>query len=86
MKQFCLRFQVTNVKVAAEFREKDRHDRLDEAKKERYERLHQEADECEAMYKEIEGNWFVAAEKILPLELYEKVKWRKITKVLTYTD
>ncbi len=62
------------MKVAAEFREKDRHERLEDAKKERFEKLHAEADECEAMYKDLEQNWMLSAEKVLPLELYTKVR------------
>ncbi|CAG7823676.1 unnamed protein product [Allacma fusca] len=65
---------ITNVKVAAEYREKTRHQRLDESKKQRLERLHNEAKEAQEMYENINKNWLASAEKMLPMELYEKIQ------------
>jgi len=66
--------KITNVKVAAEFREWTRRERVKALRKERFEKLHQEAAETEVMYKELEQGWNLKAEKLLPLELYEKIQ------------
>ena len=61
------------MKVAAEYREKVRHVRMDESRKERLQRLHDEANESQTMYNQITENWMNSAEKLLPLEFYTKV-------------
>lgn len=65
---------ITNVRVAAENRERIRHIKVDENKKERLERLQKEADECQTMYEDLKPNWDISGEKTLPVDLFEKIK------------
>lgn len=65
---------VTNVRVAAECREKLRHVKQEENRKDRMERLQKESDECQEMYEALKPNWDLSGEKALPIDLFEKIK------------
>lgn len=70
------------MKVGAEFREVRRRDQVKASRKERFEKQRAEAAACEEMYKALEENWNLSAEKTLPLELYEQVRVKIHTKYL----
>ncbi|CAL8111767.1 unnamed protein product [Orchesella dallaii] len=65
---------VTNVRIAAECREKNRHIKQSENRKERLDRLRQESTECQELYENLKPNWDLKGEKILPLDLHSKIK------------
>ncbi|ODN04668.1 Dynein regulatory complex protein 1, partial [Orchesella cincta] len=65
---------ITNVRIAAECREKLRHTKQTENRKERLDRLRQESQECQELYEDLKPNWDLKGEKILPLDLHAKIK------------
>lgn len=65
---------ITNVRVAAECREKRRHIKEQESRKERLRRLQEEAAECDRIYEELKPKFNLSAQKKLPMELFDGVK------------
>lgn len=65
---------ITNVRVAVENREKLRHAKATESRKERIDRLNSESQDCQTLYDELKPNFDVTTEKTLPLDLFQKVK------------